>query len=80
VAAIDTLEDRKEFYKLGITHEVDFRGATGSLDTSGFRSPSTTVSEMIRVKDNGSSESAGISYYRYGGVVASYQATKDKFA
>ena len=80
VAAIDTLEDRKEFYKLGISHEVDFRGATGSLDTSGFRSPSTTVSEMIRVKDNGSSESAGISYYRYGGVVASYQATKDKFA
>ena len=73
--------DRKEFYKLDIQHEIDFRGRpNASEDKAAFRLPSSTVSEMIRIKEDGTPEETGISFYRLQGGASSYQGVYSNFS
>lgn len=60
-AAINNLDDRREFFKLDIQSEIDARG----------ENTSKTISDMIRIDEQGIPESQGIDYYCLSGT--SYQ-------
>lgn len=62
--AIESLPDRREFYKLGIQKEIDDRQCLPV---------SSTESLMVRIDENNNPESKGIDYFTQEGGAKSYQ-------